>query len=569
MAERQEKREIFVKAVRPKWSVGDYVWFIVHNLLGWILIIASFPAGMLIPGPGGLPMFLIGFGLITFPGKRHLTARVMRGIPVDPDNRGYRWLVTSLAVLIPAGLISWLSWLMLRKDNYIWLERDLWVGVWRFVPTSLLVFICYVGLAMLIRVFGIRGVRIINLGLATVPKARRKARPWMRRKGLDLLPPRRRARLRRAGIEQDHNILEIDQRHRDRLKQWWNRFNPWVMRLLRVAVVVGIFTWMVKPVVRNWKDVRGPIAQIDWWQFFVAALMFSCFLFVFRALAWRRIIGGFGHDLPVSTATRIWSMSELARYLPGGVWQFAGRVLLCKPYGISAPVCSASQLLELGIFMLANIVVGLTCVLGAGLRRIPADERHWVFIAMGFIPILLTLIHPKVFYGLLNKLLTRFGKAPVEQALKKRELSQVLLWNILGLLWQSVAIWLLTHSVLGLPISKWYVLAGAYCLAWTIGFSVGFMSPGGMGVREAVFILMLRFLLPQEWVVQHLDAHLANPTVYKAFLAFLGILLRLWAICGEMVFASLAYLSDRGRVKPEPAGATTGGVTAAAAAATK
>jgi glycosyltransferase 2 family protein len=565
LAEGEDKRElIVVTGVRPKWSAGDYVWFILHNLIGWILILASGPIGMLIPGPGGLPMFLIGFALITFPGKRHLTARVMRGVPVDPDSRGYQWLVASIALLAPAGLISWLAWFMGRK-NWIWLDKDYWVGIWKYAPIPVLVFICYVGMVTLIFLFGIRGVRIINLGLALSAKARRKARPWMRRKGLDLLPPRRRARLRRRGIEVDHNILEIDQRHRDRIRQWWNRSKPWIMRLLRVAVVVAIFSWMIKPIVIHWKDVKGPIAQIDWWQFFVAALMFSAFLFVFRALAWRRIIAGFGHELPVSTSTRIWSMSELARYLPGGVWQFAGRVILCKPYGISAPVCSASQLLELGVFMLANILVGLTCILAAGFRRIPANDRHWLYIALAFIPVLLTLIHPKVFYGLLNKLLTRFRKDPVEQALKKRELSGVLLWNILGLLWQSLAIWLLTHSVLGLPIGKWYVLAGAYCLAWTIGFSVGFMSPGGMGVREAVFVLMLRFLLPQQWVTDHLDAHLADPNVYKAFLMFLGILLRLWAICGELVFASLAYFSDRGRVKPELT-EPTGGVTPAAAA---
>jgi hypothetical protein len=39
-------------------------------------------AGPLVPGPGGIPLFLIGFALISFPGKRRLTARVLRGKPV-------------------------------------------------------------------------------------------------------------------------------------------------------------------------------------------------------------------------------------------------------------------------------------------------------------------------------------------------------------------------------------------------------------------------------------------------------------------------------------------------------
>ena len=78
----------------------------------------------------------------------------------------------------------------------------------------------------------------------------------------------------------------------------------------------------------------------------------------------------------------------------------------------------------------------------------------------------------------------------MEQALRKRQLFAVLLWNIVGLLWQSLAIWILTNSVLHLPIGKWYVLAGAYCLAWTMGFSVGFLTPGGMGVPSLCSLLV-------------------------------------------------------------------------------
>ena len=57
-------------------------------------------------------------------------------------------------------------------------------------------------------------------------------------------------------------------------------------------------------------------------------------------MVWRRILIGFGHYLPVAPATRIWSTSELARYLPGVIWQVAGRVYLVKPYGVRGSVCT-------------------------------------------------------------------------------------------------------------------------------------------------------------------------------------------------------------------------------------
>ncbi len=520
------------------WTLQDYAWFVCKNILGWIFIISSGPAGMFIPGPGGIPLFIIGFAMITFPGKRHLTARVLRGIPVSRQNRAYLWTVAAVAILLPAGLI--ISWL-----------RGHW---WPLADTrtanTLLLTATYLCAVIAIWSFGLLGVDVINLVLSFFPRLRRRVRPWLRRKGLDLLPPRRRKRLRHPGqklAEPDPEILEFHESYHRRFQAIWLALKPWSIRFLRLALVAGIFFWMLRPVFKQWNDpVNGPLVReriltTNWWLFALASLMFAAFLFAFRATSWRRILIAFGHTLPVAAATRIWSFSELARYIPGVIWQVVGRVYLSKPYGVPASVSSASQVLELCIFMLANILVAFGCLLAAGVRRIPPDHRHWLFIAAVFIPVLLTLLHPRVFYALLNKLMTRFHKPPIEPALRKRKLAVVILWNILGLLWQSLAIWVLTYSTLQLPFQKWYVLAGAYCLAWTMGFSVGFLMPGGIGVREAVFITTLQFVLPTGFI----RLHFPHPAVLTALAGFLGVLLRLWAVAGELLMALLAYLSDR------------------------
>src|SRR6476646_3617405 len=66
----------------PTRYFADYFWFILKNVIGWIFILASPVLGVTLPGPGGIPVFLIGFALVTFPGKRKLTSRVMRGRPL-------------------------------------------------------------------------------------------------------------------------------------------------------------------------------------------------------------------------------------------------------------------------------------------------------------------------------------------------------------------------------------------------------------------------------------------------------------------------------------------------------
>lgn len=530
-------------AGRPRWGFADYFWFILRNMIGWVLILAAGPFGLMVPGPGGLPMFLIGFALITLPGKRHLTARVLRGKAVDPHSRGYRLMVATLAILIPACLVSvaigkWWPFQVL----------DLRSVKWMHTTDSVLLVLCYLISVGFLWTFGLKGVEIINLGLRMIARLRRRVRPWLRKKGFDLLPPRRRKRLKHRGNPQaddtDDGILEIHESYQNGARNLWTFSKPWLIRLARVALVVAMFTWMIWPIYKNWRDpiigdvIRHRIQAMNWWDFAGAAAMFSLFLFTFRAMTWRRILAGLGHHLPVAPAVRIWSFSELARYIPGVIWQVLGRVYLTRPYGVSSSISSASQLLELSIFMLANIVVALVCLLVAGIRVIPPEQRRWLFIAIGFVPILLLLLHPRIFYGLLNSLLRKLKKTPITLRLPKRMLLALALWTIVGLLWQSLAVWLLTRSTLQLPLSKWYVLAGSYCLAWTMGFSVGFLSPGGIGVREFVFVTTLQFILPPSIRDQFPAGTLA------AVAGFVGVLLRLWAICGELFMAGLAYFSD-------------------------
>jgi hypothetical protein len=157
--------------------------------------------------------------------------------------------------------------------------------------------------------------------------------------------------------------------------------------------------------------------------------------------------------------------------------------------------------------------------------------RGWLFGVALLLPILIVLLHPKIFYGIINSVLRRFGKPAIVQRLRGKMLVAILLWNILGLLWQTLAIFLIVQQPLGLKWDWWWIVAGAYCLAWCAGF-LAFWAPGGLGMREVVFIGAM-------WVI--LPPHLQKSSV---ILAFLSVLLRLWATCGELLLALSAYAID-------------------------
>ena len=93
---------------RPSILV-NYFWLVVRNVVGWILIFASWALGLLSPIPIGFFLFLIGFGLIWFPGKRGLTVRVLRGAPIAENSRAFMISLTIATVAVPTILVIWLN----------------------------------------------------------------------------------------------------------------------------------------------------------------------------------------------------------------------------------------------------------------------------------------------------------------------------------------------------------------------------------------------------------------------------------------------------------------------------
>jgi hypothetical protein len=163
-----------------RFLAGRY-WLILKNVLGWTLILLSFVAGPLVPGPGGIPLFLIGFALISFPGKRRLTARVLRGRPVRFATRPF--VLISLGAALVLGAVA----LPLVQSRSRWVAERYANGPF----TAVALYRIAVALAWLVA----RSTpHVLNLLLRLVAAARHKFRPWLRRHRIRLLPPRRRAR---------------------------------------------------------------------------------------------------------------------------------------------------------------------------------------------------------------------------------------------------------------------------------------------------------------------------------------------------------------------------------------
>ena len=170
---------------RRQRFLAGYTWLVLKNVLGWLLILLSFVAGPLVPGPGGIPLFLVGFALISFPGKRRLTARVLRGRPLAFPRRPFVLISLLVALGLPALVLAAAWW---RSGRPIGQNR----------AAALALYALGVALAWVV----VRRLPwALNLLLRLVARGRRRMRPWLRRRRIRLLPPRwRRRRAHEPGI---------------------------------------------------------------------------------------------------------------------------------------------------------------------------------------------------------------------------------------------------------------------------------------------------------------------------------------------------------------------------------
>ncbi|HZN69322.1 MAG TPA: hypothetical protein VFB66_28870 [Tepidisphaeraceae bacterium] len=166
---------------RRQRFLAGYTWLILKNVLGWLLILCSFVAGPLVPGPGGIPLFLIGFALVSFPGKRRLTARVLRGRPLRVNRRPFALACVLVSLAVPALVLS------------VARPRSEWLGGLHAGNKPGLAAAFALG-AALTWLAARSTPAALNLVLRIVARGRKKFRPWLRRHHISLLPPRWRRR---------------------------------------------------------------------------------------------------------------------------------------------------------------------------------------------------------------------------------------------------------------------------------------------------------------------------------------------------------------------------------------
>jgi glycosyltransferase 2 family protein len=209
-------------------------------------------------------------------------------------------------------------------------------------------------------------------------------------------------------------------------------------------------------------------------------------------VGWMRILADWGIQLSYPAALRAEMISMLAKYIPGGIWTPAARVVAARRAGVTdAALVTSSMLLEAGISAVAGVIVFVVALPFVD----NVDMSPWPLVIFG--AVLAILVQPRVFRPLAGKVLRRFGYTKELPNLRARTLTSLLVFYAGTWVLGGVALWLLLRSVGAHPEVSSIVFLGGTAAVGAIVAVVFVFAPSGLGVREAsMYGLLLAVATP-------------------------------------------------------------------------
>ena len=262
----------------------------------------------------------------------------------------------------------------------------------------------------------------------------------------------------------------------------WARAAQWVAGL---AIVV----FAARSLVRNWEQLRSqPLA----WQVDPPTLLLSAavvwLMYALLIVAWRTMLASWGQQLDGWTAARIWTVSSLGKYLPGKVWAVAGMALMSQRAGIAPWAATGSAV------VLQVLAIGCGAAIAGLTGRRVLESAHpgagtvlIVLVAGAAVGVALLLWPP-----FLRRLLQLAAPgAEAREAPRRFGIVFGVVANLTAWLGYGAALWLLARGLLPSAGLSFGLAVAVFTASYLAGF-LALFAPGGLGVREGLFILMLQ-----------------------------------------------------------------------------
>jgi uncharacterized membrane protein YbhN (UPF0104 family) len=244
--------------------------------------------------------------------------------------------------------------------------------------------------------------------------------------------------------------------------------------LLALAVFLGFLAFAIRG---SFHDAGNDLRNADPAYFALACIAVAAYYLVF-VLGWKWILADWGIEISYPVALRAEMVSMLAKYVPGGVWTPAARVVAARRAGINdAALVTLSILVEAGISAVAGVIVFVVSLVWV--RGVDAPIAPIILFGV----VITALLHPRIFCPLASWALRKLGHGRLPP-MRAKTMARLLVFYCGTWLIGGVGLWLLLRSVGARPTLSTIVFLGGVSAVGAIVAVLVVFAPSGLGVRE-------------------------------------------------------------------------------------
>lgn len=288
---------------------------------------------------------------------------------------------------------------------------------------------------------------------------------------------------------------------------------------IQLGIAIVVFGFLVLTVVNQWAEIRdqGVHFHVVW---LIPAFVLLPLFYALSALGWDLILRSLGHRIGVGRAQVAWGQPLLARYVPGSVLYVLGRVLLTERAGVERRVTIASIVYEQAISATSAIAFASYFLISH--PDLQGQPLRWAVLLL--IPLALTILHPRVFGPLANRILGAFGREPLPAAISLRDVIALIAYYLC--VWGVVALgmYCVARSVTTIPFTVGEVLTvGSAQAVGYVAALLTLVAPAGLGIRDAAFAWAVKGAVGNSFAVGSLIAIAVRGVLTVVELLFVGL----------------------------------------------
>jgi hypothetical protein len=256
-------------------------------------------------------------------------------------------------------------------------------------------------------------------------------------------------------------------------------------RGVQITLAAIVIVLVARKLIEEWSAVTVAMANArPNWLALAASGVVVLATYALLIETWRVLLRGWHYDIPFIDAARIWTISNLGKYLPGKVWSITALVVMTREYGVSAAEGATASVL----LTLVNTLVGfaVAIVAGASLLRLPPIAVVVVAAIAAAV-----LVSPSALPRLGSLAGRLFRREIVLRPLDHRVLLAAGVLTAIAWLMYGVAFWLFTLGVLGGAPGALRNYIAVFAGSYLLGF-IAIFSPAGAGVREGAMAVALQ-----------------------------------------------------------------------------